>query len=1176
MKHVARNLILLLAVIAFMAWSVFPPKEKLRLGKDLAGGVSLIYGVDVPPGDTGVLPKVIEVVKDRLDPQGVLEITIVPQGNDRIEITMPLPTSEVKQLKEGVDSEIGKLAGNSISPDEFAQMAAMKGAERDAALTKVAAGSTERLARLKAAMAAYDAWKANRAELDDSQATLKRMEALIAEGKAAGRAETEPDMAGWASARDAAQAAFNAAVDKAASTEIAYEDARNAALTGGVDATELRRALALSNKPIFIRGAGENNTLPSPRETAIEDIKKAHPDQVAQIDRVIAAWNAYEAKRKTLDDPSDIIRQLRGAGVLNFRITINPGTFAQEAEARRQLETGGPKSVRVDKAKWYKINKIQNWVRNFEELQSLDTPEGARAFFGSRGYVVEKYKGEFWMLAWDEPGFRLTEQDGDWKVDSATVQPDQFGRPGIGFQMDVLGAQRLGELTETNVGRNMAILLDDQIYTAPRLNSRIGRSGIIEGNFNQEELTYITRVLSAGSLQARLSPEPISTTILAPTLGADNLQRGLESGYIAFGIVTVFMVGYYFMFGFVAIVAMAINALLLVGAMAVAQAAFSLPGIAGIVLTFGQAIDANVLIYERIREEVNRGHDLKTAVRLGYDRALAAIVDGNITTLIVCVVLGFLGTQEIKGFGLTLGIGVVTTLFAQLFATRLVFAILIDRFRIRKMSMFALAFPAFGRALVPKIDWMKMRFVSYVISFALTGMGAFFVFYSGRDLLGIDFRGGTAVTIVLKDKAPGVPNTMTRAEVESHLDPLRALTNGAGVEVIVVNPDKNDFTKSNTFRIKTIYSDAKTVQDTIVKEFTGLIESRPALVFDGAKESGRAAPVYPLTDTMLGDSIGQASVREPVEQYLGGAAIVLRNIQPPVSVNEISDRLRQLRAKPEYGSIQDRETRVVVLDGTPERATSAAVLVRDAKLNYMDNRDAWASDLRDTEWNLAVNALSQASSLSSVESFGASVAGTFRNSAIASVVLATILIIIYVWVRFGSFRYSGAAILTTLHDCLVAVGLVAIASVIYNEVPGVAHALGILPFKIDLNLVAAVLAILGYSLNDTIIIMDRIRELRGKLPYATRKHVNDAINQTISRTIITSGTTLISVMVLYLYGGEGVREFAYVMLCGLIVGTYSSIAVAAPLVWVRSADPHADKPASGAQAPVTGGSAATA
>jgi len=184
-----------------------------------------------------------------------------------------------------------------------------------------------------------------------------------------------------------------------------------------------------------------------------------------------------------------------------------------------------------------------------------------------------------------------------------------------------------------------------------------------------------------------------------------------------------------------------------------------------------------------------------------------------------------------------------------------------------------------------------------------------------------------------------------------------------------------------------------------------------------------------------------------------------------------------------------------------------------------------------------------------VESFSAEIAATFRAQAIIAVLLSTLLVVIYVWVRFGSFRYSFAAILATLHDCLVAVGVIGFAEIFYDFAPATATAVGIMPFKLDLNIMAAVLTVLGFSLNDTIVIMDRIRETKGKMPHANRAIINDALNKTFGRTIITAGTTLFATLVLYLYGGEAIRGFAYSLTAGILVGIYSSIAIAAPLVW---------------------------
>ncbi|MGQ0627025.1 MAG: protein translocase subunit SecF, partial [Phycisphaerales bacterium] len=199
-------------------------------------------------------------------------------------------------------------------------------------------------------------------------------------------------------------------------------------------------------------------------------------------------------------------------------------------------------------------------------------------------------------------------------------------------------------------------------------------------------------------------------------------------------------------------------------------------------------------------------------------------------------------------------------------------------------------------------------------------------------------------------------------------------------------------------------------------------------------------------------------------------------------------------------------------------------------------------------------ALTTSTTGSSGESFDASIARTFMMSALYAVLLSAFLVVIYIFVRFNSLRYSMAAIATTLHDCLVAIGAIAVAGVICTAAPSLAAKIGLLPFKVDLNVIASVLTILGYSLNDTIIVMDRIREKRGKLPWASRAIINDAINQTISRTMLTGGTTLMASIVLYFAGGEAVRAFAYALMVGVGVGTYSSIAVAAPIVWVRRAD----------------------
>lgn len=234
------------------------------------------------------------------------------------------------------------------------------------------------------------------------------------------------------------------------------------------------------------------------------------------------------------------------------------------------------------------------------------------------------------------------------------------------------------------------------------------------------------------------------------------------------------------------------------------------------------------------------------------------------------------------------------------------------------------------------------------------------------------------------------------------------------------------------------------------------------------------------------------------------------------------------------------------------------ILVWDQGVSYVQNETVWQEELANLEWQLAVDALSTVTTLASVQIFSSVIAEDFKNTAVVAVFLSLLLILIYIWVRFGSMRLLACGDYHAAARCAVRDRADALAEILYDHpiTAAVARSMQIEPFKVDLNLVAAVLTIIGYSLNDTIVIMDRIRENRGRLPYASRRIVNLSINQTISRTVITSGTTLLATLVLYLYGGAGVRAFSYALLCGVVVGTYSSIAVAAPQVWSSRKDPH--------------------
>ncbi len=1188
MRHLVRNSIIVLVAIVVSLWAIYPPKEKLRLGKDLAGGVSLVYAVNVGGGDvSATMGQVIEVLKERLDPSGVLEISIVRQGTDRLEITMPLPSAHVKELKATFDAELNRLAEMSLGADQIDRVMALPADQREQRIMSVAGDNGEMAAMLADAAALYDTWQSREAEYRNKSAEFDEIQQTINSLRAEG--EEDAALEGLTSALAVVQDEMRSAAREVARARLEYQRARSGLLTSSIDASAVRRALNLSNEPIRLENAetGEYESLPSPRQRALQAIEEQITGEAMreQYKKVMAAWDNYESQRRTLDDVEDLKRLVQSSGVLNFRITVNPGEYADELRLRNELRERGPRNAVSDEVAWFRINDITSEVDTVQQLAALEAdPAG---YLRSRGYVGEEYNGEYYILAWDTRDRRLTEADGVWSVTSAFQTFDEVGRQAIGFNMDTRGGQLLGRLTENNINRRMAVLLDDEVYTAPNIQGAISRTGRITGQFSTEELNYVIRVLNAGSLQGSLSPQPIAENTLAPTLGQDNLNQGIVAGIVALVAVSTFMLLYYFFGGFVAVIGLVINALLILGAMALNRAAFTMPGIAGIILTFGMAVDANVLIYERIREELLAKTDIRTAVRLGYQRALSSIVDGNVTNLIVCVVLGFVGTPEIKGFAITLGIGVVTTLFTALFVSRLIFSFLVDEAGVKSRwpgMQLPLAVRALDRLFTPTIDWLRLRGIFLPLS-AFLVVGSFaVVVYQGEKMLGTEFRGGSEITISLKQN-PADPNeqlTMERPEVQERVE---AIGDAAGqtdllrrlveAEVLAVNPEADGFTASE-FKIRTTITDTDELLSALTTAFQDVVDARPPLAFEGLEDDAVSAVAVPVTARNLRDVEGLSDAPdEDVSEFLGGVAIVLREIHAAgdpnsrPSVDTLQDRLTLVRSRPEFADTLTRQQRLVVLDGSDDNVRSAVLLVHDDRFGYFDDFDhaRWQNEVQRTEWALVKDALSTTTTLASVQSFSPAIAQTFVAQAVIAIVLSILGIIIYVWVRFGSIRYSFAVILPTLHDVIIVVGLIGAAELLYEHVPGLASALMIQPFKIDLNMVAALLAILGYSVNDTIVTMDRVRENRGKLTYASRDVVNLSINQTFSRTIITSGTTMIATVSLYILGGESVRQFAYALLAGLVIGTYSSIAIVAPLVWSRKADKTSRDPFADVGAP---------
>jgi SecD/SecF fusion protein len=1179
MQNFVWKLVLIAVVIGVSVLGV--TTLPVRYGKDLRGGVSLVYRVKIEkddPDPQGTLTRVIEVLKDRLDPKGVLDFSMQPLGRDRIEIVMALPDKRVQEAVRTFEKALRDL----VAASEIRAYELDDALRRRAAAAEIGgAPGTSRSDQIAALQAAYD-----------RQTTAR--EALAA-AQAAGASDTEVlRLAG-----------------EAAVAENDFDDQYDKVLAASLSESKIRRTLTLptteqrrldERKQPVLDEKGEPVMDPSQRDVALTEMKETFGHLQREIDAVVVAHDAYTSMRRGLDDPQDLMRLLRGAGVLEFRVAVTnsqPGP-ADVAKLRRELEERGPTGTQDPFARWFPLNKLDQWYESPQEREQLElNPE---AYFARRDLVAAGFEGQYYLLLYDTPDKAMTHAPGrDWSVTSTGRTVDNLGRPAVSFALDSSGAALMGRLTAAHLQQPMAILLDGQVYSAPNIQGQISSNGIIMGRFTEPELAYLTRVLAAGQLQASLSQDPIAVNTLGPSLGADNLARGRQAFIISLVAVAIFMIAYYFFAGVVAVIAVALNGLIIFAVMMFIDATFTLLGLAGIVLTIGMAVDANVLIYERIREElVNAGLDLKSAVREGYSKALSAIIDGNLTNLLVCLVLFKTATTEVKGFAYTFTIGVCTTLFTALFVTRQIYVLYVDVFKAKSLPMLPIVVPAIHRALQPKVRWIAKQRIFAAVSAVAIIASIILVWTRGADMFDTEFRGGVSLTMVTAPRdpdaapAPGEepPRLMLRQSgspdsVEERIhaigekaeaaiargglaEPeatrnlvLRELQNASVLTAGEIEKDPaGGHLLASAFQVKVAsppgIEDEDTTTDTIVNaivdEFGDQLDATKPLEFAGAGADDYGPYVRPIEEPELGKNIDEPTATQQVAAYLGGAAIHLRDVVPPVTPADVAKRIERLRNQPDFVKLAGRSVEVYGLERSAadaSRFTDLCIVV------YDEDRDAskvepglWHDDVAAAEWKLVNAALRTPTSLEQVSSFSSAVAETLAANAVVAVVLSFLGILAYIWVRFGSLRYSVASVVALIHDVIISLGLLALSGYIGKTALG--QMLGIEPFRIDLGVVAAILTIIGYSLNDTIVIMDRIRELRGKTVIPTEEMVDRAINQTFSRTVLTSGTVVVAVLVMYVMGGTGIRPFAFCMLGGLFSGTYSTVAIAAPLVYRRT------------------------
>lgn len=560
-------------------------------------------------------------------------------------------------------------------------------------------------------------------------------------------------------------------------------------------------------------------------------------------------------------------------------------------------------------------------------------------------------------------------------VDAQATFDQRSSEPVVSFRFDAKGAQRFGQATQQNVGRLFAIILDNEVISAPQIREPIlGGSGQISGNFTSQSANDLAVLLRAGALPADLTI--VEERTVGPSLGADSIDAGKFASLIAGILVVTFMLVAYGTLGVIANIALAANVVLIIAILSVLGATLTMPGIAGIVLTVGMAVDSNVIIYERVREERRWGRSLVQSLDSGFARALATIVDANFTTFIAAVILFFLGSGPVKGFAVTLAIGIITTVFTAFTLTRWLVSIWLRRAKPKELPNGLINFVPHDT----KFPFMSWRKYAFGLSAALS-LAAVVLFFSIEMNYGIDFRGGTSIEIQAKS------GQADSADVRARLNELN-------------------------------------MGDVQVQEFGSPSE---------------------LLIRVEGQNLGDQAEQSVVEKV------------------------------------------------------------------HMELDDEY--DFR------------------RVESVGPTVSNELAFNGTMGVLASMAAMLIYIWFRF-EWQFGLGAILATIHDVTMMVGLYVVTGLEFN-----------------LTSIAAILTIVGYSINDTVVVYDRVREnLRKYKKMPIEELLDLSMNQTLSRTILTGVTTLLALIALYIWGGEVIRSFTFAMIFGILVGTYSSIFVAGPLL----------------------------
>ena len=983
----------------------------------------------------------------------------------------------------------------------------------------------------------------------------------------------------------------------------------------------------------------------------------------------------------------DMLKQKIGKiGSLEFRITANTAdnqdviTLAEGNEDEKIYLTN-------DKTKpdaWWvpvQVGNEDNFVR--EDLSDVGKTtryitRWVKSNRGSNGQIIDPKKPAIEVLVVND----MFDVEGKY-LSNASSGIENNGQPIVQFSFNADGARRMGHLTGENCPvkdpgspdgrrtRQLGIILDGCIVSAPSIQSRISDNGQITGIKTREEVDLLVDVLKAGRLPATLSPEPISEMTTGAQLGADTIQRAQYAMFFSILIVMGIMLYYYRFSGVVAVISLLLLVLLTFTFMVLFNAAFTLPGLAGFVLTIGMVVDANILIYERMREETDEGNSVAIAVRNGFSKALTAIIDSNITTALVGVILFMIGTEEIRGFAIILLFGIAISMFSIIYVGRGIFDAAIKLGILKKINM---------RRIFKKTSIPFMKYGKKTLTFGAICMIACVLLVVARthgvagasSLLDIDFLGGMNVQVLFTEAQEGEDairadlrkqdeqfSDVVVTDVTLKTDEAQGLlkrryniiTPMPKQEAVEGESDENETTRAiaefkdalnNAFpgKIATrqIEFEILTPAAEPAAETPAPLETTPAETAPAAEPAPAEAPVAepaPAEAPAAEPAPAEAPAAEPAPAEAPAAepapaeapAAEAAPAEAPAADAAPAEAPAAEPAPAEAPAAEPAPAEAPAADAAPaENATTyftspmhemlvlnllaqAEAAAEENAVNYESipadmitvkvtfpaekhnfdymksfvedqlnkqglghtafkvtnvdktvmvsaeeaiERDVWLVHVQmsaeDAQKFFATmkESIDKELLFPAASTVGSAVASNMCWQGAVSMIVSLIGIIVYIWFRFKKLSFGIASTTGLIHNIGIALMLVVLST-------WTASSLGFLlidDFKISLTLLAAFLTLIGYSLNDTIVVFDRIRENRGKGQPLTKEIINSSLNSTLARTIMTSITTFIVALALYIFGGESIHGFAFVMTIGVVVGTYSTIFIATPILYM--------------------------